>query len=84
MTESDSRVFVSLQPLCEDESCSAGGAEAAGGQDPPGGGAAEGAEGESGSGTGDGDGDVTGIRTLLRQENRKTGNGEEMKENRKS
>ena len=55
------------QPLCEDEGRPAGGAEAAGGQDPAGRGAAEGAEGEPGAGAGDRDGNVDGIRTLLKR-----------------
>lgn len=60
--------FLSLQSLCEDEGRPAGGAKAAGGQDPAGGGAAERAEGESGTGTGagNGHGNVDGIRTILK------------------
>ncbi len=60
-------MFFLLQPLCEDEGCPAGGAEAAGGQDPAGRGAAEGAEGEPGAGAGDWYGNVNGIRTLLKR-----------------
>lgn len=57
--------FSLRQPLCEDEGCLAGGAAAAGGQDPAGRRAAEGAEGEPGTGAGNGHGHVDGIRTIL-------------------
>lgn len=57
------------QPLCEDEGSAAGGAEAAGGQDPTGRGAAAGPEREPGPGpgSGPGPGDVNGIWSFLRR-----------------
>lgn len=60
------KTFISPQPLCEDEGRSAGGAEAAGGQDPARRGAAEGAERESGTGPRNRHGNVDGIRTILK------------------
>lgn len=59
--------FSLRQPLCEDEGRLAGGAAAAGGQDPTGRRAAEGAEGEpgTGAGAGNGHGHVDGIWTIL-------------------
>lgn len=65
-------VFFIWQPLCEDEGRPAGGAEAAGGQDPAGRGAAEGAEGESGAGARNRYGNVNGIWILLRKEPKET------------